>query len=222
MLQQDAKNQQNNSVQFELLHMAPEFTNSVLVFCGDDCVIFDAWGRADDWMRLLKSRGLNLKAIYSTHGHPDHIVAAPDLVFATGARWFLNSADFGLLGWGNEILQEFGLKPITPGIVPDALVVDKIEILPNVFVDVISMPGHSMGSVAFYFANMGLCLVGDSIFSDSVGRTDLPGGDMHLLQQSISRFYSLNLPDYTTVIPGHGDITTIQNLKETNPWFKLG
>jgi len=215
---QDAKNQ--NNVQFELLHMAPEFTNSVLAFRGTDCVIFDSWGRADDWLRLLRGRNLQLKAIYSTHGHPDHIAAAPDLVFATGCRWFLHKSDFNLLGWGNDILTDFGLKPLTRGVVPDALPNGRVMVFPGVTMDVIPMPGHTPGGVAFYFSDFGICLVGDTIFADSIGRTDLPGGDIYRLKQSVSEFYHLNLPNYTTVIPGHDKITTVGQLKEDNPWVK--
>ena len=65
--------------QFEVLHMPPENTNSLLVTVGKEAVIFDAWGNAVDWEKLLESRGLRLRAIYSTHGHGDHISAAPFL-----------------------------------------------------------------------------------------------------------------------------------------------
>ena len=71
--------QKNNEVKFEVLHLPPMNTNSVLVSVGTDCVIFDAWGKATDWERVLSERGLNLRAIYATHGHPDHISAAPSL-----------------------------------------------------------------------------------------------------------------------------------------------
>ena len=64
---------------FELFQMPPQNTQSIMVTAGDKCVIFDPWGRADDWTRILDERGLKLHAIYATHGHPDHIACAPTL-----------------------------------------------------------------------------------------------------------------------------------------------
>ncbi len=218
MPQNKQKNQ--NNIQFELLQMSPRFTNSVLVHDGDDCVIFDAWGRADDWLKLLGTRNLKLTAIYSTHGHPDHISAAPDLVDDTGCKWFLNGLDFDLYAWGDDLLIQFGLPPMTRGIMPISLPENPIQIFPNVNMQIIQMPGHTPGGVAFYFPDNKICLTGDSIFADGIGRTDLPGGDFTQLMQSISNFYNLNLPNDTVVVPGHGNITTVSELKTINPWFK--
>ena len=71
-MQQKLKNNK-----FELIQMPPQNTQSVIVRSGVVCVIFDPWGRAEDWENVLKERGLTLRAIYVTHGHPDHISAAP-------------------------------------------------------------------------------------------------------------------------------------------------
>ena len=92
--------------------MPPENTNSVLVSSGGDCVIFDAWGRAQDWEKLLKQRGLNLRAIYSTHGHSDHISATPELARIHNIPWFLNASDIPLILWGNGILDFWELPRI--------------------------------------------------------------------------------------------------------------
>ena len=84
--------------------MPPQNTQSVIVSVGGDCVVFDPWGRADDWSRMLGERGLNLRAIYVTHGHPDHIACAPVLAKKYNVPWFLHSGDFRLVGWGNDLL----------------------------------------------------------------------------------------------------------------------
>lgn len=203
--------------------MSPENTNSVLVSVGDDAVIFDAWGRADEWTNLLRERKLNLRAVYSTHGHPDHISAAPDLSGGFGVPWYLNSSDWNLIGWGNELLEYFGIAPIT-GDAPPAtdLTPGEYEILDGIKMHAIAAPGHSAGGMAFWFPGFNILLTGDTLFRDGVGRYDFPGGDAHALRRSISEIYNMNLPDETFVVHGHGADSTIETLKRTNPYFNDG
>ena len=163
---------------FEILRMPPENTNSVLVSSGKDAVIFDAWGRADSWENLLAQRGLNLRAIYSTHGHNDHISAAPALAARFDIPWFLNSLDVPLILWGNQILDFWELPHIPDDFVrPHELTPGRVKILDDIDMEIIAAPGHSLGGVMFYFPEYKILLTGDTIFRDGVGRTDLPGGD---------------------------------------------
>lgn len=211
---------QNNSPSFEVLRMAPENTNSVLVTCDSDAVIFDAWGRADAWNELLASRKLNLRSVYSTHGHPDHISAAPELAAAHNIPWFLNACDNLLLGWGAELLEYFGLPAIDVSAArPNDLPAGEFEILPGVWMHAIAAPGHSAGGMMFHFPDFKVLIAGDTIFADSVGRCDLPGGDMCALRATIARLREMNLPDDTFVVFGHGMNSTIEMLKRENPYF---
>lgn len=206
---------------FEIIQMNPKNTNSVLVWAGSDCVVFDAWGNADDWIKLIDERGLNLCAIYSTHGHPDHISAAPKLAKHYDCPWYLNPLDRNLVGWGNEILDFFGIEHLCPHHdVPSDLVYGDIEILPNIKMSVLSAPGHSQGGVMFWFPDYKILLTGDTIFHDGFGRYDLPGGDKGALEKSISDLYDMNLPDDTYVVHGHGVDSLIGKLKTENPVFK--
>lgn len=211
----------NIEPQFEVLHMPPENTNSLLVSVGGDAVIFDAWGNVIDWEKLLESRGLRLRAIYSTHGHGDHISAAPMLAEKYDTPWYLNSEDNVLIGWSNGLLQYFGL-PLIEGSYrqPTDIEAGVIEILPGVEVEVIETPGHTPGGVAYYFADFGILLTGDTLFRDSIGRYDLPGGDSNALLQSVTKLYDMNMPDETFVVHGHGVDSTIAILKKENPYFK--
>ena len=195
--------------------MPPENTNSVLVSSGDDCIIFDAWGRADDWDKLLKSRGLNLVAIYATHGHDDHISAAPELARRHNISWFMNRADLPLVLWGNQILDFWELPRIPDDFkAPQDLQAGVIKILDDIEMEVIATPGHSRGGMMFYFPEYKILLTGDTIFRDGVGRTDLPGGDTDELHKSISDLVARNLPEDTYVVHGHGDDSMIGTLKQ--------
>lgn len=211
----------NIEPKFEVLHMPPENTNSVLVSVGGDAVIFDAWGNAIDWEKLLETRGLRLRAIYSTHGHGDHISAAPTLAEKYDVPWYMNSEDNVLIGWSNGLLKYFGL-PLIEGNYrqPTDIEAGVIEVLPGIDVEIIETPGHTPGGVAYYFPDFGIFLTGDTLFRDGIGRYDLPGGDVNALLQSVAKLYEMNFPDETFVVHGHGIDSTIGVLKKENSYFK--
>lgn len=194
--------------------MPPENTNSVLVSSGGDCVIFDAWGRADDWEKLLKQRGLNLRAIYSTHGHSDHISAAPELARAHNVPWFMNTADVPLILWGNGILDFWELPRIPDDFTPPCdLTAGRVKILDDIEMEIIASPGHSLGGVMFYFPEYKILMTGDTIFHDGVGRTDLPGGDDAMLHKSVANLIKMDLPDDSYVVHGHGSDSLMHDIK---------
>ncbi len=205
---------------FELIQMPPQNTQSVIVSGGDECVIFDPWGRADDWTHVLDKRGLKLRAIYVTHGHPDHIACAPILATRYNVPWFLHTGDFRLVGWGNDLLEYFGLPKIDINNArPTPLEIVTTEILPGIKMDIIETPGHTPGGVAYNFPDEKIIIIGDTLFQESVGRYDLPGGDEKMLIKSIANIHSMNLPPDTEIVHGHGMATTIGWLYKNNPYF---
>lgn len=210
----------NPDIKFEILQMSPTNTNSVLVSVGDMAVIFDPWGRADDWDRVLMERKLKLHAIYATHGHSDHISAAPYLSEKYGISWFLNNADNDLIMWGNPLLEYFEIPTIESGFInAENLISGITEILPGVKMHTVLTPGHSAGSVVFYFPDFDILIAGDTIFRDGVGRTDLPGGNTVQLHASIQKIKEMNLPDETYVVHGHGIDSTVGWLRQNHPAF---
>ena len=214
-MQQKLKNNK-----FELIQMPPANTVSVALKCDGKCVIFDPWGNADDWDKYLTANGLNLSAIYITHGHPDHICAAPELSKRHNVPWYMHTADFPLFGWGNDLLTYFELPPISDDAIrPTPLTIQPHNILPNIYMDIIETPGHSAGGVIYHFPNEKILIIGDTLFQSGIGRYDLPTGNLNQLLSSIQKIYNMNLPDDTSVIHGHGIATTIGWLKQNNPYF---
>jgi glyoxylase-like metal-dependent hydrolase (beta-lactamase superfamily II) len=205
--------------------MPPENTNSVLVSNGADCIIFDAWGHVRDWENLLADRGLNLTAIYSTHGHSDHLSAAPGLAQKLNIPWYLNHRDLNVNGvdfvlWGNILLKYLQVPEISDDYKrPLDLAAGRREVLPGAMAEIINSPGHSAGGMAFHFPDHRVLIIGDTLFQDCVGRYDLPGASRNELFKSIARIYDMNLPDDTVVFHGHGMETTIGWLKENNRHF---
>lgn len=214
--------QKNNAVKFEVLHMPPMNTNSVLVSNGNNAVIFDAWGKASDWERVLVERGLKLRGIYSTHGHPDHISAAPSLARDLKVDWFLNEKDIYLVWHANDFLDMFELPHINMDYKKSKnLSRGTIEILPDITMEIWNSPGHTPGGLMFYFPKYKILFIGDTLFQDAIGRYDLPGGNKDKLFESIHNLYKKNLSDETYVVHGHGMDTTIGWLKQNNPFFNM-
>ncbi|MBQ8473779.1 MAG: MBL fold metallo-hydrolase [Alphaproteobacteria bacterium] len=206
---------------FEIVQMSPQNTNSVVLFDGDKCVVFDPWGRADDWQKYFVSHDVTPTAIYATHGHPDHISAAAELATRFNIDWYMSHMDLDLIEWGNGLLDYFNLPKLSPNDkAPIDIKTGEYTVLSDIKMHVIALPGHTRGGVGYFFPDYGVFLVGDTLFQDSYGRTDLPGGDDGTLFQSIGKIYDMNLPDTTIVIHGHGMHTTIGWLKENNPFFK--
>ena len=89
--------------------------------------------------------------------------------------------------------------------------------IPFFNIEVIATPGHKEDAVCYYFPDEHILFTGDTLFQESIGRTDLPGGDMATLIRSLKRL--IMLPDNTQVYPGHGYPTTIEHEKQYNPYL---
>lgn len=186
-----------------------------------DVMIIDPGDEASRIFKTLEGKELRLKYILLTHGHIDHVGGVKELKDATGAEVMMHKEDLFL--YENMHLQAslFGLRaPQVTGI--DILLEDGMEIVHGPLrCTVIHTPGHSPGSVCFYFSDM--LFTGDTLFRDGIGRTDIWGGSYEMIADSI-RGILLN-PDYAIdeaieVYPGHGPSTTIRREKRENPFIK--
>ncbi len=184
---------------------------------GQTAVAIDPGGDISPLLAALRRRERTLTHILLTHGHFDHIGGVADLVEATGAALAVHADDVplvrrlgGALEWGYEArpCPEPSLL-LQPGQTLDTGVAQ---------LQVLWVPGHTPGHVAFYWAEAQSVFTGDALFQGSIGRTDLPGGDFDQLMRSI-RESLLTLPDDTAVYPGHGPSTTIGEEKQFNPFL---
>ncbi len=167
-----------------------------------------------DALRQLRARPV---ALVNTHGHFDHIQGVEAVRRATGAPFWIHEAERDTLTHGPARAKAlFGLD-LPPGPAPDRWLVegDRLPIGRFTFT-VRHTPGHSPGGVCLL--EDGIAFVGDTLFAGSIGRTDLPGGDMETLLDSIARVL-LPLPDATVCYPGHGPETAIGEEKRTNPFL---
>ena len=169
---------------------------------------------------ILASEGVRLSALWLTHGHWDHTQGAAEVVRASGAPVSAHRADRPMIETP-EVMRPL----LLPGLEIEPVKVDHwLEdgaVVPALGeeVEVGHAPGHSPGSLIFYFPRAGAAFAGDVLFQGNVGRTDLPGGSPEELERSIrSRLYTR--PDATTVFPGHGAPTTVGEEKESNPYVR--
>jgi hydroxyacylglutathione hydrolase len=181
-----------------------------------EAVIIDPGEEATMFLAELDTRGWALKGIWLTHAHVDHIMGVGAVRRATGAPIHLHPLDRPIYDALPQYGAWLGMK-LDPPPEPD------VELRPGTQVrvgrrafDVRFTPGHSPGSVSF--VGQGMVFGGDVLFNGSIGRTDLPGGDLQTLMSTLQTQF-LSLPDSTVVHSGHGPDTTIGVERLTNPFL---
>lgn len=189
-----------------------------------ECVVIDPGMISEEEEKAIKrfitEKNLSLKYVIYTHLHLDHAVGN-DYLKKTYNVPVLAHPSEEIYGKNiNSQAQMFGInrnfknveidQPVYPG---DIIKIGSGEL------EAIDVAGHSPGGLAFYDKKDGFIIVGDALFQNSIGRTDLHGGDLNKLLNNIKKNL-FSLPDDTIVYPGHGDPTTIGDEKSNNPFFK--
>jgi glyoxylase-like metal-dependent hydrolase (beta-lactamase superfamily II) len=169
-------------------------------------------------MARVRRLALNVKQILITHAHIDHIAGAQRLKALTGAPILYHESDLAMVRIMD--LQASWLAIETPVVLPpdEGLTDGQTFVVEGISGTVLHTPGHTPGSVCLYLPEHSLLLAGDTLFAGTVGRTDLPGGDAKTLIRSV-RDKLMMLPDETTVLPGHGALTSIGREREHNPFL---
>jgi len=180
-------------------------------------VMVDPGEEGDRFLAELRQREWTLTDIWLTHAHIDHILGVATVHAATGVPIHLHGADRDLYENLPQQAQWFGLRASTPPPVTHWLSQDQVLLVGSHHFTVRHVPGHAPGHVAF--VTPGIIVGGDVLFAGSIGRTDLPGGNMAELEASIRKeFYTL--PDETRVLTGHGPETTIGEERRSNPFVR--
>jgi hydroxyacylglutathione hydrolase len=198
--------------------VGPLFVNCYVLYDKDtkEAVVIDPGDEPDLILDFVKEEGLSVKYIICTHGHFDHIGAVKEIKEQTGAKIILHEKDLEIYRNSPEVaVQFFGIE-IDSQPEPDEFIKDE-ELLTIGYINlkIIHTPGHSPGSISIY--TDGYIFTGDTLFAGSVGRTDLIGGSMQALFNSLKKIASL--PDETVVLPGHGPKTKIGIERKTNPYY---
>lgn len=200
--------------------LGPVQTNAYLIAdaaSGDAAVIDPAWD-GELILAEARRRGWRIAHLWYTHAHFDHIGGAGAIADGLNPLPLvaLHPADHAL--WRMEGgAQAFGFK-IDPGPEPTIdLYQGQVLRLGSVELHVHHTPGHTPGHCVFHAPQAAVCFCGDLIFQDSVGRTDLPGGNWDQLLTSI-RTRVFTLPDETRLLSGHGPGTTVAREKKSNPF----
>jgi hydroxyacylglutathione hydrolase len=184
----------------------------------DRALIVDPGDEAEKLLGAVEALGVTLDGILLTHTHFDHVGAVAPVARATGAEVWVPEIEAFVLADINRFVPWPGIGPFESYEAEHTLKGGERLELAGFEIDVLFTPGHSPGHVTFSIPDETTIFSGDVLFQQSIGRTDLPGGDHPTLLESI-RMLVDTLPAETTVHPGHMGITSLGAERATNPFL---
>lgn len=205
---------------FETVVVGPLGVNCFILGCEQsrEGVIVDPGAESGRILERVGELGLKIGMVINTHGHFDHVGGNRKVLEATRAKLLVHRDDVHFLGRAADVAAMYGLDTENSP-VPDTLLEDGMTISAGALtLRVLHTPGHTPGGCCLLLEGEGKVLTGDTLFEESVGRTDFPGSSHESLITSI-REKLLTLPDETEVYPGHGPATSIGRERRYNPYL---
>lgn len=207
---------------YKLVFSPIEVNTYILADKSGDCAILDCGCYNEQEFLLLvkfiESKKLNPVLLLNTHCHLDHIFGNKFIFEKYNLKTHCSKLEEPNRENASEHAMYFGLSMATPPEPEGYISHQQVITFGSTSLLALLVPGHTEGSLAFYSKKDECVFSGDALFSGSIGRTDLPGGDHQTLIDSI-RNNLLSLPSSTVVYPGHGPETTIEKEMKTNPYL---
>ena len=202
----------------------PFQVNSFILYNeSNDCFLVDASCQSDEEIKTVEnfivSKNLKLKALLNTHGHVDHLPGINYFKNKYNIPFYLHKEDIFHVERAVSHGAIFGFSIEQPPLPDRELIEGEVIELGNDRIDLIHVPGHSKGSIVFHLKEEKTLITGDVLFSMSIGRTDLPGGDYNELIKGIKEKL-LILDDDIEILPGHGPSTRIGLERKMNPFLQ--
>lgn len=175
-------------------------------------LVIDPGDEGQRIVSFIKEKGYEPTAIILTHAHLDHIKGTKTVADAFGIEVYVPEKDMALF--------ESDLNELKPYLYRDCEfpAIRPLGDFESPEVTVIKTPGHTLGGTCFYFKEAGVLFSGDTVFQQSIGRTDLPGGDLGTLLDSINQRV-MTLPSETVIYPGHGPATSVKSERDHNQFI---
>jgi len=199
--------------------VTPLMENCYILHNNSEAIIFDPGGDFDKIDAFLKEKELKIHSILNTHAHFDHIGAVGEIQNSYKTKFYLHENDLELLLSSPSTAALYGWRFVTEPTLDGYLEDNQIIEFAGSTIKVIHTPGHTMGCVSFLIEPENILITGDTIFHESIGRTDLEQSDHPSIIRSIKeRIYTLN--EDITIYPGHGLSTSIKHEKRYNPFVQ--
>jgi hydroxyacylglutathione hydrolase len=183
----------------------------------DRAIVVDPGDEPERLLAAIEEMGVTVDGILLTHTHFDHVGAVAPVAQATGAKVWCPELEVPVLADIMAYVPWPGFGPFESYDADHTVKGGETLELAGMSIDVLFTPGHSPGHVTYSIAGEQVLFSGDVLFQGSIGRTDLPGGDMGTLMRSISGLLE-RFDDDTTVYPGHMGVTTLGRERQTNPF----
>lgn len=210
--------------QLQIFEFSPFAENTYVLWDETrQCVIFDPGCYTQEEQNILQKfiteNALQPVRLINTHCHLDHVFGNPFVVKTWGIGLEIHEGELPVLGSFERVCQMYGIpfheaQPMPVNFIEGGETIS----FGQTNLKVLYTPGHSPASISFYCEEEGFVIAGDVLFLESIGRTDLPGGNFDTLLHSI-KTQLFTLPDETIVYPGHGPATTVRHEKEYNPFL---